>query len=74
MTTVYDFSALDIEGRETRLERFRGHFLNWYDTQSGGQSAHSPRTCIPGGGWKITEMYAALSPVIAAFETAFPLT
>jgi exosortase D (VPLPA-CTERM-specific) len=28
----------------------------WYDSQSGGQSTHSPRTCIPGGGWAITDM------------------
>jgi len=28
----------------------------WYDSQSGGQSTHSPRTCIPGGGWAITEL------------------
>jgi len=26
----------------------------YYATQSGGASAHSPRTCIPGGGWAIT--------------------
>jgi EpsI family protein len=28
----------------------------WYDSQSGGQSTHSPRTCIPGGGWAITDL------------------
>jgi exosortase D (VPLPA-CTERM-specific) len=28
----------------------------WYANQSGGQSSHSPRTCIPGGGWTITEL------------------
>ena len=28
----------------------------WYDSQSGGQSTHSPRTCIPGGGWAITQL------------------
>jgi exosortase D (VPLPA-CTERM-specific) len=28
----------------------------WYASQSGGQSSHSPRTCIPGGGWTITEL------------------
>jgi exosortase D (VPLPA-CTERM-specific) len=30
-------------------------YTAYYDSQSGGQSSHSPRTCIPGGGWKITE-------------------
>ena len=28
----------------------------WYDSQSGGQSTHSPRTCIPGGGWAIAQL------------------
>src|ERR1700755_1272170 len=34
MTTVYDFSALDIEGRETPLERFRGQVLLIVNTAS----------------------------------------
>ena len=28
----------------------------YYDSQSGGASTHSPRTCIPGDGWKIVEL------------------
>lgn len=28
----------------------------YYATQSGGESAHSPRTCIPGDGWAIVEI------------------
>src|ERR1700758_2408154 len=34
MTTVYDFSALDIGGRETPLERFRGQVLLIVNTAS----------------------------------------
>jgi len=40
----------------------------WYDSQSGGQSTHSPRTCIPGGGWEITEL--AERPVDLGRSTA----
>lgn len=29
-------------------------YVAYYASQKKGQSAHSPRTCIPGGGWKIT--------------------
>ena len=29
-------------------------YVAYYATQKKGQSAHSPRTCIPGGGWKLT--------------------
>jgi exosortase D (VPLPA-CTERM-specific) len=31
-------------------------YVAWYDSQRAGQSAHSPRTCIPGGGWQILSM------------------
>jgi exosortase D (VPLPA-CTERM-specific) len=31
-------------------------YVAWYDSQRAGQSAHSPRTCIPGGGWQIAEL------------------
>ena len=30
-------------------------YVAWYNSQRSGQSAHSPRSCLPGGGWKITE-------------------
>jgi len=28
----------------------------YYNSQRAGQSAHSPRTCIPGGGWRIKQI------------------
>lgn len=28
----------------------------YYASQKSGQSAHSPRSCIPGGGWEITDL------------------
>ena len=31
----------------------------YYANQSGGGSTHSPRTCIPGGGWDISEIKTA---------------
>jgi EpsI family protein len=34
----------------------------YYATQSGGGSAHSPRTCIPGDGWTITALSQASVP------------
>ena len=37
-----------------------GGFVNfysaYYDSQKKGASAHSPRSCIPGGGWQITSL------------------
>lgn len=31
-------------------------YAAWYDSQRAGRSAHSPRSCIPGGGWQITSL------------------
>ncbi len=31
-------------------------YVAYYRSQKKGQSAHSPRTCIPGGGWEITSL------------------
>jgi EpsI family protein len=30
-------------------------YVAYYESQRKGQSAHSPRTCLPGGGWKISK-------------------
>ncbi len=35
----------------------------YYATQSGGGSAHSPRTCIPGDGWNIGALSVAAVPL-----------
>lgn len=31
-------------------------YVAWYDTQSAGEATHSPRACMPGGGWRIEDM------------------
>ena len=31
-------------------------FVGYYDQQSAGRTPHSPRVCIPSGGWKITDL------------------
>ncbi len=31
-------------------------YVAYYDSQRKGESAHSPRSCIPGGGWRITSL------------------
>jgi exosortase D (VPLPA-CTERM-specific) len=31
-------------------------YLAWYDRQNAGEATHSPRACMPGGGWRIVEM------------------
>jgi len=31
-------------------------YIAWYDSQRNGRSAHSPRACLPGGGWVIRSL------------------
>jgi exosortase D (VPLPA-CTERM-specific) len=31
-------------------------WIAYYGSQRGGRSVHSPRTCLPGGGWEIEEL------------------
>ena len=31
-------------------------YVAWYDTQSAGEATHSPRACLPGGGWRIEDL------------------
>jgi EpsI family protein len=33
-----------------------GLYIAWYGSQQKGASVHSPRTCIPGGGWEIAAL------------------
>ena len=46
-------------------------YVAYYASQRKGQSAHSPRTCIPGGGWKISSL--TQYPVPGVTTTAGPL-
>jgi EpsI family protein len=32
------------------------YYVAWYDSQRAGRSAHSPRSCLPGGGWRIRSL------------------
>lgn len=31
-------------------------YIAWYDQQSAGESTHSPKACLPGGGWQIKDL------------------
>ena len=48
-----DYILADYVSDERNIVNF---YVAYYGTQSKGQSAHSPRTCIPGGGWRISEL------------------
>lgn len=41
-------------------------YVAWYESQRTGNSAHSPRSCIPGGGWRITSLEQVALPGVMA--------
>jgi exosortase D (VPLPA-CTERM-specific) len=40
-------------------------YVAYYESQSKGASAHSPRSCIPGGGWEISDLRTITIPGLA---------
>jgi exosortase D (VPLPA-CTERM-specific) len=47
-------------------------YTAYYESQSGGQSSHSPRTCIPGGGWNIAQIDEVPLTLLATSQTPDP--
>ena len=45
-------------------------YVAYYASQRGGQSAHSPRSCLPGGGWNILDFGPHEVPAAGANGTA----
>jgi len=50
-----DYVMIDYVGEDKGTVNF---YSAYYDSQKKGASAHSPRSCIPGGGWRITSLKA----------------
>ncbi len=48
-----DYAMIDYRGVDGGYVNF---YVAQYDSQRKGSSAHSPRSCIPGGGWRITSL------------------
>ena len=48
-----DYIMANYRDNDSREVNF---YVAYYGSQRKGESAHSPRTCIPGGGWKIESM------------------
>ncbi len=48
-----DYLLVNFVSPEKRVVNF---YVAYYASQRKGESAHSPRSCIPGGGWEITSL------------------
>ena len=54
MLAVDDYFIANYQ--RTRSTPWVNFYTAYYASQSGGESTHSPRTCIPGDGWAILQM------------------
>ena len=41
---------------ERERDKFVNFYVAYYQSQRKGESAHSPKSCIPGGGWQIKDL------------------
>lgn len=48
-------------------------YVAYYGSQRKGESAHSPRSCIPGGGWRIASHDRKLVPLASEGDSAVPV-
>jgi exosortase D (VPLPA-CTERM-specific) len=48
-------------------------YVAYYESQRGGRSAHSPSSCQPGGGWRMSEFRRNELPGLGAGGTTLPL-
>ena len=48
-----DYVLTDYKNTNNKTVNF---YVAYYGSQRKGESAHSPRSCIPGGGWKIEDL------------------
>ncbi|MDN5941016.1 MAG: VPLPA-CTERM-specific exosortase XrtD [Nitrospira sp.] len=46
-------------------------YAAYYRSQRSGQATHSPKTCIPGGGWEITSLDEVIVPSGLGTESGF---
>ena len=71
---IVSFLAVDdyllADYRRSPTEPLVNLYSAFYASQSSGQSSHSPRTCIPGGGWAITNLRETTLALPAADGTA----
>jgi len=58
-----DYLLSDYTRNDSRPVNF---YIAWYDSQRAGRSAHSPRSCLPAGGWQIQSLTQRALPGIRA--------
>ncbi|RME33477.1 MAG: VPLPA-CTERM-specific exosortase XrtD [Gammaproteobacteria bacterium] len=59
---LHDYIISDYLGPQGEPVNF---YVAWYDHQHAGSAAHSPRSCIPGGGWHISSVEERVSGTLS---------
>ncbi len=63
-----DYTMINYEQPEGRSVNF---YIAYYQSQSKGESIHSPETCLPGSGWRFEKSGASKLPVAWAKQESF---
>jgi len=56
LTDYFQIDYVSQVGVSQAAARNLNFYVAYYDSQRAGASAHSPRSCIPGGGWRIASI------------------
>lgn len=65
-----DYLKINYRNKDGELVNF---YSAYYDSQKAGVSAHSPRACIPGGGWKIVELKQKILDKVKSIDGPLPV-
>lgn len=66
-----DYTMMDYHQADGRTVNF---YIAYYQSQSKGESIHSPETCLPGSGWRFEKSGVVKLPVAWGKYPALPVT
>lgn len=64
-----DYTLIDYRGPGGRIVNF---YMAYYQSQTKGESIHSPETCLPGSGWKFEKSGVVNLPVAVGKRNSLP--
>lgn len=65
-----DYVIIDYQNPEGLSVNF---YAAYYESQSKGESIHSPATCLPGGGWKLRQTGSTRIPIAHGTQSTMPV-
>ncbi|WP_028319399.1 VPLPA-CTERM-specific exosortase XrtD [Desulfobulbus elongatus] len=65
-----DYTTIDYRGPDGKTVSL---YVAYYQSQTKGESIHSPETCLPGSGWKFEKSGVSNLPVVAGRRNSLPV-